>query len=368
MESQEKREMIIDSSLSSFDESISPEEYKERLLHILPSILQRRFPEHYAKQRVRPYRDRINIACPYCGDSMKNPHAKRGNIILAGKFTNFYKCHNCDEFKRVDKFLKDFEVNLELDVVNYISENQGNFSTSSHSNYDITLLLDVDLIDQYAIDRQELISKFKLMEINESSVWSWLKSRLQFQQERFLYNQEQNYLAILNLTPTGKVIGFQKRWFNLKPGDSKYTTHTLSKIYEILGIQEEIPDEVDAVSQLFGIFQVNFNIPITLFEGPLDSFLFKNSVANAGASKTFPFAVPLRYWFDSDPKGTEKAIEYIEHGRPVFLWERLKRDYELPYRKKWDLNDVLIYFKEKGITFKGFDQYFSDDPFDILDI
>ena len=35
--------------------------------------------------------------------------------------------------------------------------------------------------------------------------------------------------------------------------------------------------DLDHVSTIFGIFDINFNETVTLFEGPLDSFLFRNS-------------------------------------------------------------------------------------------
>ena len=120
MESLE-RGMNIDSSLSLDIKSISIVEYKERIISLLEPILQTRFPHNIQKQRIRPYHDRIAIACPYCGDSMKSDSKKRGNIILQGKFQNFYKCHNCGEFKRIYSFFTDYKVNLDLEVIDYIT-------------------------------------------------------------------------------------------------------------------------------------------------------------------------------------------------------------------------------------------------------
>jgi hypothetical protein len=60
--------------------------------------------------------------------------------------------------------------------------------------------LDVKTIEGYAIDRQELKSRFNLIEAYESPAWSWLSRRLQFNKELFLYSPAKNYLLILNLT------------------------------------------------------------------------------------------------------------------------------------------------------------------------
>lgn len=351
-----------------FDKTISKEEYVERLIYLLNGILKQRFPDIIPKQQIKIHRDRISFACPICGDSMQSSFKKRGNIILEGKHKGYYKCFNCGEFKRVDQFFKNYKIDLELDVVNYISNNLGDFTTTSGGKYDISLLLDVKTIEGHAIDRQELKMKFGLTEVKESPVWSWLVRRLQFKEEKFLYSPTRDYLLILNLTPSGKIIGAQKRLFK---GDVKYITFNLSKLYELLGKEKivgKIADEMDAISQLFGIMQLNFNQPITIFEGPFDSFLFKNSVANTGANKAFPLDLPVRYWFDDDKTGMEKTLKIIEEGKSVFLWEKLKKDMNLPYRKKWDLNDVVIFAKKEGKQLPLFDHYFSNDPLDIIDI
>ncbi len=34
------------------------------------------------KRKVVDYNDRLNFACPYCGDSHKNQYAKRGNLYF----------------------------------------------------------------------------------------------------------------------------------------------------------------------------------------------------------------------------------------------------------------------------------------------
>ncbi len=350
--------------------SLSKSGYVNKIIDLVQIILNKNFTDRN-KQHIKIHRDRINFACPYCGDSMKNSNKKRGNIILEGKHSGFYKCFNCSMFTKVSKFFTDYKVNLDLDVVDYITDHLGDFKSSLTGKYDISLLLDVDLIEKYAIDRQELIEKLKLEEINDSSVRPWLRARLQFQEERFLYNKEKNYLLVLNLTPSNKILGFQKRGFNLKSYESKYLTYKLSKIRQGFGkepLNEKIINELDSVSQLFNITLLNFNHPITLFEGAMDSFLFKNSISLSGANKSFPLDIPIRYWFDDDETGRKNSIKYIEEGNNVFLWERLKKDLGLPYRKKWDLNDVMILLKENNKLTPLFENYFSDDPLDSIDI
>jgi len=354
----------LSSNLIDIDKSLTSEEYVERLVSLLEPILKQTFPHDHVKRIIKIHRDRISISCPYCMDSMQSSYKKRGNLILTGKHAGFYKCFNCSKFTSIDQFFKDYNINLKLDVINYISENLGDFSTASMSKYDISLLLDIDSIEGYAIVRSELKNTFDLIEAKESPIWSWLVNRMQYQAERFLYSPSKNYLLILNLTPSGKIIGSQKRLFS---GYPKYLTFGASKLYEIMG-KGEVPDEIDTISQLFGILQLDFNKPIFLLEGPFDSFLIKNSIANLGANKKFPIDLPLKYIYDKDETGIQKSINCVNNGNEVFLWEKFLRDIKAPHRKKWDINDVFIWAKSKNIKIPYILDYFSNDPLDIVDL
>jgi len=230
----------------------------------------------------------------------------------------------------------------------------------------MSIFLDMDAIDKYAIDRQEFLKYFGLTEVKESPVWSWLKHRLQYDHNKFLYNPSKNYLVILNLTPASKILGVQIRNFK---GENKYLTYKLSKIYELMKRDPKIiPDQIDSISQIFNICLINYSKPITLFEGPLDSFLLRNSIASTGIHKDMPFEMPLRYLNDDDKDGRNKSIEEINNGEEVFLWTKFKQDYQLPYRDKWDLNDALMYLRDHNVKAPNFNEYFSDDELDIIDI
>lgn len=361
---------IFDSSLSDYmDMKLSPSEYKENLVELFQSINRIRFAESPGKQKIHTFVDRIAGACPYCGDSMKSTYKKRGNIILQGEFAGHYKCHNCGIYKSIPDFLRDFKINPNLDLINYLQSIQTEGKLATRKNYDISLLMDSSKIEEFAIDREILKNRFGFVEIRESpKTLNWLRSRLQFSQEKFLYHLKDEYLVVLNLTKEKNIIGFQRR--NFKSWQDKYMTFSISKIYSILGIDKEIPPELNSYSQIFGLFQTDFSKRVVIFEGPLDSFLFKNSIANTGAGKHFPIEIPLYYFYDDDKKGRQKAIEHLNLGENVFLWDRFKKDYDLPNRDKWDLNDVLIYLNrgEGENSYPPFFNYFSKDPLDIIDI
>ena len=363
-------EMGFDSSLhNTLDSQLTIQEYQERLISLLQPILDQRFGQGHPKARILPKHGRVNFACPYCGDSMKSDYAKRGNFILSGKHRNFFKCHNCGEFKRIDRFFKDYKTELKLDAINYMMDNLGDFTTYEGAKYDMSVLLDMDHLDEYAIDRQELLRYFGLVEVKDSPVWSWLTNRMQYKTDKFLYSPNKNYLLILNLTPTGKILGAQKRKFS---GTNRFETYKLSKLYEAmkkpLETNEEQTDYLDTLSMIFNICLINFNKPITLFEGPMDAFLFKNSIANTGANKELPIDVPVRYWYDSDETGKRKAMQHINNDEEVFLWDKFIKDLSMPYKNKWDWNDAVMWIKKNNITAPLIDRYFSGDPLDAIDI
>jgi len=356
------------SDLNDIDKSISTSEFKSTILTNVEPILQKLFVNCMPKQYARSYHDRVSIACPYCGDSTKNFSAKRGNFILSGKHIGHYKCHNCGIFKRIDNFFKDFDVTLNLDVINYLSNAVNDYELNQNVKYDMSYLLDMESIEKYAIDREEFKSFFGYKEVTECTILSWLNNRLQFSYKKYLYDIKENKLIILNLTKEGKILGIQKRLFS---GLSKFETFKLKKLYEIMNKpinEEDNWDYLDTLSMLFNICLVDFNKQIIIFEGPMDSFLCNNSIANTGANKTMPIDIPVKYWYDYDKTGIKKSIEYIEKGQPVFLWSRFIQDYNLPYRTKWDFNDFVIYARDHNIKIPNFNKYFSNDPFDILDI
>ena len=63
--------------------------------------------------------DLLNHACPYCGDSEKNPHKARGYHFVY-KETFIFKCHNCGESKPFAKFLRELKISYNLGKIKLI--------------------------------------------------------------------------------------------------------------------------------------------------------------------------------------------------------------------------------------------------------
>lgn len=359
---------IFNLSSQTFDSSshltMTKEEFISEITPKIQEILKKVFPGNANKQKIRVHRDRISFAAPCCGDSAHDNYKKRGNIILEGKFKNLYKCFNCGTCMSVQNFLKTYGQNISLGMADYISDKTHGFAKESSSN--VSYLYDDDTIDEYAIDREYFRQILNLTECNEYCYGkTYLISRIQYNFSKFMYSKQANKLFVLNLTKSGKILGIQVRRF----GDSnaKYKTYSLQKIHEIiLKDNVTVPDDINELSMIFNILLVDYSNYVTVTEGPMDSFLIKNSIALCGAGKRMEFPFMTRYLFDDDKPGREHAIEKIKEGYRVFMWENFKKDLGIKSGKKLDMNDVIMWCYDNNKVCPKIDDYFSENELDLI--
>ncbi|MGL4453539.1 MAG: hypothetical protein ACRCTZ_20460 [Sarcina sp.] len=349
------------------DSKLNYSEYKSYLKETIGHILAHSFANNKRKQGVIEHHDRLSFACPICDDSASDHNKKRGNVILTGKYANYVKCFNCGYFSSVESFLKKYNVYVELNVINYIADTSTNFE-SIQKQYDPCILFDTKTISELAISRDELKAFFKLHEPTNTYAQTYLTNRLIYNTDKFLYDIQNNDLVILNITHDGKILGFQRRSFN-KYAKQRYKTYKLSKIYQLMNKDHTlIPDDIDSLSNIFNVCIVDWTKPVTAFEGPIDSFLFGNSIAITGVHKHFNLDMNMRYLFDKDNAGVTKSIEMLENGYAVFMWGKLISDCCLPHRKKWDLNDLLIFSKQQNKKLPNLNKYFTSSTLDIIEL
>lgn len=360
------------STASLENSNLSKEDLIAEILPKLQTILNERFPNNSQKQKIKIYPDRINFAAPCCGDSLKDNSKKRGNIILTGPFQMTYKCHNCGASMSLYSFFKRYNQTLSLSAIDYFVSHKQDASSYSTTNSDSSsnYLYDTNLINQYAIPREEFKQKFNLEETNiPNAAYFYLINRKQYDFTKFLYQSKYKLLFLLNLTKEGNIVGVQVAHLDKKYKGPKYKTYKLSKIYsDLLKEDKEVPTEIDFLSMLFNIFSIDYSKPVTIVEGPMDSFLLKNCIATCGAGKNVSLMLEMRYLFDDDVTGRKHALEKLDEGYSVFMWDKLKQDLELPHRDKWDINDLMIYCSENKIRIPNLDKYFSNDNLDSLDI
>jgi len=355
-------------------------------------ILDKSFKE-FEKRKIRDYDDRINFACPYCGDSHSNKFAKRGNIYFDRLF---YVCFNCDKKTTFDKFAKDFDEVLDPDKKLEIIEHLNNNITYNDyqddfidTKFEDLISLD-DMTHAFNVKKVSPIYDFEPIK-KDGGIYKYLIGRgipsdkhTNIYQAKYAKGDEgfEHVIVLLNRRDD-KVLGIQVR--NLKSGRRRFfVIYNYETLLEWVDPTKVMDDHqliiYNKLSYFFNILNVNLSGMVTLFEGYLDSLFYPNSIGVVGVNTDLKFLegnnIDLQYFYDNDSAGFKKSIEKINNGGSIFLWKKLfedvvnKKNGPDPYRlyhrisKVKDLNKLaelvpLPYSKLR------LDEYFSNEVFDV---
>lgn len=359
----------------------------------IQEILNKKFAnDSYIKRKIDVYHDRLNFSCPCCGDSLSDVRKKRGNLYLD---TLVYHCYNCGEHMGINTLLHRFGEELSNEdkiAVHEIQQNAKKFEkrvSSSQSSMSMTLL------DKLAIPKDILFKQLGIISPYKNVTASnYLKSRMINIKDwkYFAYNPLTKELYILNTSPLDRVIGFQIRQLDPKSHKQRYTSSRLTKIYsdvfnkdingiverlllkEPLGqkyIEEEdgvenIVANLDRLSGIFNIMNVNLSQPLTIMEGPIDSLAIANSIALQSAAKHldgfFDEVENVRYLFDNDKTGKEMSLKKMKNHKKVFLWGQ----YLDMIKSKTNIKDINDLQKQNLFNIDIIEKCFSDDEFDAM--
>ena len=327
---------------------------------------------HPQKREYLEGRDRLNFACPYCGDSTSDHRKKRGNLYWNDLY---FHCYNCGTHKSLDDFLKDFDNNFEgedrISIINYIKENRKHIQHGQSLNFYL-----FDKIEELSLSFDDLATAFNIYRINEATyrAYPYLKSRLLHNKlNKFAYDPRRKELYVFNLDTNNRIVGFQIRPLE-NTGGPKYRTWNLERIYERLKLKIDVEpaelEDLNKISMIFGILQTDMSRPFTVFEGPMDSFFMYNSLGMTGVKKQiieFDDIPTVRYFFDNDIEGKSRMIDKLKSNQTVFMWKKLLDDFSIPSKKVKDLNDLVKYeYKNRTGCLSNLDRYFTNDPLDII--
>lgn len=316
---------------------------KSYVVNIIQNVLNKEF-SNSSKRKIVDYADRVNLACPYCGDSHKNQNAKRGNFYFNRLI---FICFNCDKKTTFDRFCKDFNEQLDpekkLEMIEHLnsvmtySDYEGDFVDARMENL-------IDLAELERVFSQDLtpISDFKPIQVN-GGVYKYLIGRgippeyhKNIYQAKYWKNEDEHEWIIVMLNRRGdKVLGMQVR--NLKEGRKRmFKIYNYENLLEWINIGKDIEVDMNSLviynklSYYFNILNVDFGDRITVFEGYLDSLFFPNSIGLVGVNTDFRFLennnLDLQYFFDNDEAGYKKSEEKLKNGYSVFLWKKLFED------------------------------------------
>ncbi len=362
---------VFSKGLESFGvtKDITTESIIKKIDSVISSILNTKFT-HPSKLQLQYIKNRVNFACPYCGDSNTDPDAKRGNIYTTNLF---YVCYNCGEKKGFTSFLKDFNqediftYEEKEYIKTYISENNGKgFSSKSIAE----IYNQIITLQEYGIQRSTVMSIFELEEISTSKfVVDYLKSRNQqhVDSRKFAFDKRGNAIVMFNTSPDNNLVyGFQKRLFKVYK-KMRFLTTNYSEICLKLGItinDEDLRIRLDKISLFYNIFHVKFSDNIFLFEGTMDANHLNNSMATWSASNKIMLPHG-HYLYDNttiDKAGLDASLEMLHAGLKVFMWSMFLKDFpQFKYCK--DLDDI---YKTTKIPARDLLPYFSNHPLDII--
>ena len=381
-----KHKMNLTNNLSSYS-----------ITQFIQDLLKVRFAGNRLKQEVLESGDKLNFACPYCGDSAHDSKKKRGNYWPA---RDRYRCYNdgCGASVTTEKFIAKWALKYGLDVPAREAPSPviSVAAPDRKRRGSLIELLISGNASKYLLSMDRVASRFSLIPVDQVDPTSRVAQFIQSRNLNLIpaFNQscwcdatdDKIYIFNLDLR-SGKILGFAIRRVDEWSGP-KYLIKNYSELVKtglVKSMPEDLAIDVDTLNNYFNIMNIQFNQPIVVTEGQFDSMFITNAIATTGVSKSKLLLDNLltrsntRILFDSDHAGKSQSLELLDQGYFVFLWNLLFYDLSKKYKiaraklsKIKDPNDLFnfIISKEPAITLDQFNAmltpYYSNSQFDIL--
>jgi hypothetical protein len=307
-------------------------------------VLSKHFPAGSEKRRVIMKEKGIEMACPICGDSQKNPRAKRGILFF---HSLQYACQNEGCRSSLTGLCKDNHIQLDpeqrMAIFQYLDQQilSGAYARASGDQFvmdSLDKLMTMEQLQAYFDEGDGFLRRFRPITKRDPQ-HKYLVERgtpehaipeIYAAHAQITPSWKEEVIVLINRSPGGKVLGMQTR--NLQGGlKRRFKIYNFEFLYNELHPDAHI-DPIDAapynkLSYLFNILRVDFERPVTVFEGYLDALFYPNAIGAVGTETDFGFltseGVDVRFFFDNDGAGHWKAQKYLRKGFPVFLWEKL---------------------------------------------
>ena len=294
----------------------------------------------------------FNFRCPHCGDSQKSKTKARAYLYRV-KNDMFFKCHNCGQGQNLANFIKFVDPKL---YESYLLERykksapatpkpKFDFKPTKFTNQtpidDLKSIKDLPedhparlycvnrKIPEKYFDKLFLSDKFMTL-VNE------------VKPNTYKITKDHPRLIIPFYDTTGKVFAFQGRAFGKE--QPKYLTIKLDENKQ----------------KVYGLDKVNFQQPIYITEGPIDSLFIDNCLAAGGADLFLKNKIPnenITYIFDNEPRNKEivkRMYKVIEQDFNVVIWPD-----EIQLK---DVNDMIM----SGLTIIELQDIISNNTYSKL--
>ena len=295
------------------------------------SLLQPRF-EKFAKKKENLF----NLRCPYCGDSQKHKTKARGYFYeRKGDFV--YKCHNCGVGRTLSNFLKEHAADLHsqyiLESYKETSVGKGTYRPEPQFTFEKPKfqhkeegIISIDKLNtshpavQYLLSRKIPQEKFSELFYAEK-----YKTWVNTQKDTFKVVDPDHSRIVIPLISNGAWFGFQARALNPK--------NPLRYITTILDSDQP---------KIFNLDGVNYDDPVYVTEGPIDSLFLDNAIAMVGADVDWMFVLSNEYTdfvfvYDNEPRNPQivKRMEnIISKQYSIVIWPK--------NIKEKDINEMVL--------------------------
>lgn len=368
------------------------------IIDFIKDVLRNKFPGNRFKQSVNEDDDKLNFACPYCGDSHNDVTKKRGNLFFK---TSTYKCFNdgCLKFTKINNFVSDWAQKYSLNIPK-LSEGlpERKIQSGNKKGFLIEFLMNPD-VKNVLIDFNELAKRFFLIPCKDAPIDSAIGQYIDGRNLRMLpafekscyYDNRLDKIYIFNLDlRSGKVLGLAIRRIDDSYPGPKYDIKNYSQFMKnglIDKFDDKIIAKIDLINGYFNVLNINFSKPIIILEGQIDAMFLRNAIATAGVTKsknilgTIVSKKNARILFDNDRAGNDETIKLLKDGYTVFLWSKLISELRREYpnmrndiNKIKDINNLYNFYKKSGneLTYDQFNdkimQYFSESIFDLISV
>ena len=370
---------------------------KYEISEFIKDVLKVRFPKSPLKQEINDEDpDKINFACPYCGDSEKDQNKKRGNLYLT---TKTYKCFNdgCMKWVPLKTFISNFASKYALSIPDLELQRNVDASKTKERELNIIEFLVDRRIGDSLLSIKQVASRFSLTPCAEaeidSPIYEYITNRklnhLPAFEKSCYFDSREDKIYLFNLdNSSGKILGFAIRRISNDWKGPRYDIRNYSELQKsglVRSISDEFLEKINSVNNFFNILNVDFSKPIMITEGQIDSMFLNNSIATTGVTKskkilgTIVSKKNARILFDRDSAGKGEMIDLIKQGYKVFLWNKLTYDLRLKHMGKSkeidlikDINDLYRFLSEydSSMDYQKFnvviEQYFSETAFDLI--
>ena len=274
----------------------------------------------------------FNFRCPHCGDSQKSKTKARAYLYRV-KNDMFFKCHNCGQGQNLANFIKFIDPKL---YEQYLLERykksapatpkpKFDFKPTKFTNQ--TPIDDLKSIQDlpedhparlYCVNRKIPEKYFDKLFLSDK----FMTLVNEVKPNTYKITKDHPRLIIPFYDTTGKVFAFQGRAFGKE--QPKYLTIKLDENKQ----------------KVYGLDKVNFQQPIYITEGPIDSLFIDNCLAAGGADLFLKNKIPnenITYIFDNEPRNKEivkRMYKVIEQDFNVVIWPE---DLQLK-----DVNDMIM--------------------------